>query len=71
MAEENRPRWESENWKAIQPNPKACETCIFSHGEAPWADNPIKASCEIYEYPESKPHEVYFEGAACEYYEKE
>jgi hypothetical protein len=70
MAEENRPRWEEEQWNAKQPNPKACETCMFSHGAVPWADTPQKASCEIFEYPESKPHDVYFEGADCEYHEK-
>jgi len=69
--EEKRPRWESEEWRAQQPNPKACKTCIFSHGESPWADDPIKASCEIFVYPDIKPREVLFEGAECEYHEKE
>jgi len=68
--EEKRPRWENEDWRSQQPNPKACETCIFSHGEPPWADTPLKGSCEIFEYPESKPHDVYFEGAGCEYHDK-
>jgi hypothetical protein len=71
MATTKRPHWESEMWTTRQPNPKACETCMFSHGEAPWADEPIKGCCEIYEYPDSKPHEVYFDGAECENYEKD
>jgi hypothetical protein len=71
MAEEKRPRWESEMWMTQQPNPKACETCMFSHGEAPWANEPIKGCCEIYEYPDIKPLDVYFDGAECENYEKD
>lgn len=33
-------------------------------------DNADCGNCEIYEYPESKPNEVYFDGAECEFYEK-
>jgi hypothetical protein len=67
---EKRPRWESEMMGGKARNPKACLTCMFSHGEPPFADTPIKGSCKIYEYPESKPDEVYFDGAECENYEK-
>jgi hypothetical protein len=58
---------------AMPPNPKACTTCAFAHGEAPWADTPMKAYCQIYERAEGedKPDEVYYKGADCEYYEKE
>jgi hypothetical protein len=37
-------------------------------------DEPLAATasiCEMYEYPESKPYEVLFDGADCEYYEKD
>ena len=50
-----------------------CKTCMFM----PIQFNGIKLaradtdSCQIYEYPESKPNAVYFEGAQCEYYEAE
>jgi hypothetical protein len=41
-------------------NPKACMTCMFAHGEAPWADTPMKAYCQIYERDDGqdKPDEV-------------
>jgi hypothetical protein len=32
---------------------------------------PDAGCCEIYEYPDSKPSEVYFDGAECENYEKD
>jgi hypothetical protein len=32
---------------------------------------PNAGCCEIYEYPDAKPHEVYFDGADCENYEKD
>lgn len=51
-------------------NPKYCETCIFSHGPAPFADLPRKAHCIIYRYEDnnSKPDKVYYDGQLCEYY---
>jgi hypothetical protein len=69
---DKRPRWESEMMGGPASNPKACETCMFR----PYEFNGIKldrantAHCQIYEYPESKPHEVYWDGADCENYEK-
>jgi hypothetical protein len=42
---------------------------IESEGEK--VESPNAGCCEIYEYPDSKPHEVYFDGAECEYYEKQ
>jgi hypothetical protein len=68
---EKSPRWESEMWNTIQPNPKACETCMFR----PTEHNGLKLdradtdTCVIYEEPETKPHDVYWDGADCEYYE--
>jgi hypothetical protein len=58
--------------KQFQINPAWCKKCLFSHGEPPFEDAPEKKWCEIYRYNngEQKPHEVYFEGAECEFYEK-
>jgi hypothetical protein len=69
---EKRPRWESEMWNTIQPNPRACETCMFRTSEfrGITLDRADTANCQIYEEPEDKPREVYFDGADCEYYEK-
>lgn len=54
-------------------NPVYCKTCIFRHGEPPFADLPEKAYCLIFEHGKTngKPHEVYYEGAECDFYEKE
>lgn len=54
-------------------NPKYCKTCRFSHGKPPFEDAPEKSYCMIYSKDdgERKPPEVYYEGAKCEYYEKE
>ena len=50
-----------------------CKTCVFSHGKPPFADLPEKAYCAM--FPKSKgkakPSDVYFEGAQCDYYERE
>jgi len=54
----------------VKPNPIYCETCIHSHGDSPLNDGPAKLNCMMY-YDESKPREVLFDGAECEYYEKE
>jgi hypothetical protein len=65
-------RMEDEALLGSPPNPKACLSCMFAHGEAPWADSPLKSNCMIFERDEGKdkPPEVYFDGADCEYYEK-
>lgn len=70
---EKRPRWESELLSPQHINPVACETCKFrasiaSDGSS--LDRATTGICEIYEYPDSKPNDVYFDGAECEYYEK-
>ena len=54
-------------------NPVFCKTCIFSHGKPPFADMPEKAYCMIYERDKTtgKPPDVYYDGAECEYYEKQ
>ena len=49
---------------------KHCQTCLFAHGQPPYADSPDKCHCVIFEYPNSKPTEVYYDGEPCEYYEK-
>lgn len=56
---------------AVRPTSVYCQTCKFAHGEAPWADDPLKANCEVYTYGDSlKPHDVMFNGAPCEFYVK-
>lgn len=52
---------------------KLCKSCIFSHGKPPFADLPEKAYCVIYskENGKVKHPDVYYNGAECEYYEKE
>ena len=66
-------RIKDENHLFVSASNKACQSCTFAHGEAPWADTPMKACCMIYERDagESKPTEVSYDGADCEYYEKE
>jgi hypothetical protein len=67
-----RPHWESEMMGGgPAPNPKACETCMFRPSEFNGVklDRASDSSCQIYEYPESKPKDVYWEGADCEFYE--
>lgn len=63
----------AEQWGCRGINPKYCRKCIFSHGEPPFADMPEKAYCRIYGKADSsgKPPEVYYDGAKCEYFEKE
>lgn len=63
----------NEKWGCATINPKACETCIFAHGEPPFADLPTKAYCMIYSRDRgiSKPPGVYYEGKPCEYYSKD
>ena len=74
MAEGKRPRWESEMWntQGVSDN-IVCKTCIFRFVEVKGQQEemPDASTCEMYEYPDSKPNEVYFDGAECDYYEKQ
>ena len=68
-----RPRWESEIWNTQGPNAVACETCLFRATVAEDGsplDRADTGNCEIFESPDNKPNDVYFDGAPCEYYEK-
>ena len=68
-----RPRWESELFAPQHINPVACETCKFRAsiaGDGSQLDRATTGICEIYEYPDSKPSEIYYDGAECEFYEK-
>lgn len=67
-----RPRWEKEIWTTRGPNAVACMTCKFRATvfRGNQQDNADTAHCEMYEDPESKPDDVYFDGAECEFYEK-
>lgn len=55
---------------AKRPNPVYCNTCVHRHGDSPLNDGPVKLNCMMY-YTDSKPYDVLFEGAECDYYEKE
>jgi hypothetical protein len=55
---------------ALTAHAVACETCMFSHGEPPYADLPGKANCQVFTYESGlvKPEDVYFYGADCPYH---
>lgn len=55
---------------ALTAHAVACETCMFSHGEPPYADLPAKANCQVFTYESGrvKPEDVYFHGADCPYH---
>lgn len=63
----------SENFGCKPINPKMCKTCRFAHGKPPFEDAPEKRYCMIFSRDdgEQKPPDVYYEGAECEYYEKQ
>lgn len=63
----------SENFGCKPINPKMCMTCRFAHGKPPFEDAPEKSYCMIFSRDdgEQKPPDVYYEGADCEYYEKQ
>lgn len=68
-----RPRWESELLSPQRISPVACETCKFRASiasDGSQLDRATTGICEIYEYPESKPNDVYHDGAECEFYER-
>ena len=68
-----RPRWESELFAPQHINPVACETCKFRASiaaDGSQLDRATTGICEIYEYPDRKPNEIYYDGAECEFYEK-
>ncbi len=67
-----RPRWESGAWSTHGAKAGACETCLFRACKIDddQLDRADTGCCEIFEYPESKPNDVYFDGAPCEFYEK-
>lgn len=54
-------------------NPAFCRSCRFAKGQPPFEDGPEKAHCLIYsrEEGEQKPEDVYYDGARCDYYEKD
>jgi hypothetical protein len=66
-----RPRWEDDDWRVQHVSEDiVCKTCAFSYGDPPFADKPEKGNCQKYPYPKNKPHDVYFDGAKCQYYEE-
>lgn len=52
-----------------------CKDCMFRLPDVVVAGELVKkyknGQCDIYEYPDTKPNAVLFEGADCQYYEKE
>ncbi|SEA05772.1 hypothetical protein SAMN04515656_10335 [Eubacterium aggregans] len=46
-----------------------CIGCRYAYGEPPFEDTPQKSNCEMYpDYSgETKPNDVYFDGAPCPY----
>jgi len=66
-------RREGETMLGVFATNEACQTCFFAHGEAPWADTPMKDFCMIYEKADGvgKPDDVAMHGAECDYYEPE
>jgi hypothetical protein len=70
---EKRPRWEGEMLGGKQPNAKACETCLLKRTEYNGIalNRADTDTCQIYESPETKPNDVYWDGADCDYYEKD
>lgn len=59
---------QEENLTSWAENGKSCEGCIFAYGDTPYNDAPDKSSCEIYQYPNTKPDNVYIDGGSCKYY---
>ena len=66
-----KPHWADEIMTTIGPNAKACETCLFRPTvfRGVKLDRASTDTCMIFEEPESKPHDVYWDGADCEFYE--
>jgi hypothetical protein len=66
------PRWENEMMGGKLPNAKACETCLFRPTDfrGRRLDRADTDTCAIFEDPETKPADVYWDGAECEFYEK-
>ncbi len=51
-----------------QVNALWCETCIFAETREPFGRLPKLGVCKVFK---SKPEEVLFDGARCEFYEQE
>jgi hypothetical protein len=71
---EKRPCWENEMMGGKHVSEDiVCKTCLlrFYETDGVKIDKPDASICQIYEYPESKPNAVYFDGADCDYYEKD
>jgi len=63
----------NERFHSLTAHPQiVCETCRFRPSECQGRkhDRADTAMCQIYKYPKNKPHNVYYEGAECERYEK-
>jgi hypothetical protein len=69
---ETRPRWENEMFHCKTASAKiVCKSCLLRFYEVDGVKvSPYASVCQIYEYLESKPNTVYFDGVDCDYYEK-
>jgi hypothetical protein len=67
---DKKPRRESGMMNTIPPNPEACKTCLFRPSEYNGLKVDRADTCRIFEYSESKPHDVLWDGAKCEHCEK-
>ncbi|GEM_PF-2890505 len=57
-----------ERLSSWEDNGKACIGCRFADGSTPFSDDPSKGSCEVFQYPKTKPDSVYIDGCKCKYY---
>ena len=58
---------QEEKFTSWAENGKACEGCIFAYGSTPFDDAPDKCSCAVYQYPKTKPDNIFIEGGYCKY----
>lgn len=58
---------QEEKFASWAENGKTCEGCIFAYGSTPFDNAPDKCSCAVYQYPKTKPDNVFIEGGACKY----
>lgn len=57
----------------VPPKYTQCKTCAHSHGKSIFENDPSKSYCEVYtrESGIQKPDNVYFDGAKCDFYERD
>ena len=64
-------RDKKEVFGARHPNENMlCKTCVYANGSPPFANGWRKSSCIVYADPQTKPAEVYYDGAECKFYQR-